>query len=134
MLRSFFAALLLGVTLLAPAAAQNAAPADGGLGGIKNANIFEVKPDANELPGYAEQNNGQRAKVQPGNNAPMWRQVNSGHPGYSSLPASEAPEAGVLIPRFVQYPGPLHPPAAKPARPRRNHWLFPSAAALRPAA
>src|SRR3546814_15718598 len=77
MVRSFFAALLLGVTLLAPAAAQNAAPADGGLGGIKNANIFEVKPDANELQGYAEQTNGQRAKVQPGNNAPMWHTAHS---------------------------------------------------------
>jgi formate dehydrogenase subunit gamma len=125
MVRSFFAALLLGATLLAPAAAQNTAPADGGLGGIKNTNIFEVKPDANELPGYAEQTNGQRAKVQPGNNAPMWRQVNSGQPGYSSLPASEAPEAGVLIQRFVQYPGSRYTTAGEAWRQVRNHWLVP---------
>ena len=125
MVRSFFAALLIGASLLAPAAAQNAAPAGGGLGGIKSANIFEVKPDANEQPGYAEQTNAQRAKVQPGNNAPMWRQVNSGQPGYSSLPASEAPEAGVLIQRFVQYPGSLYTNAGEAWRQVRNHWLIP---------
>jgi len=125
MVRSFFAALLIGASLLAPAAAQNAAPAGGGLGGIKSANIFEVKPDANEQPGYAEQTNAQRAKVQPGNNAPMWRQVNSGEPGYSSLPASEAPEAGVLIQRFVQYPGSLYTNAGEAWRQVRNHWLIP---------
>ena len=94
MIRSLLAALVIGLAALAPAAAQNAAPAGGGLGNIQSANIFEVKPDANELPGYAEQTNAERAKVQPGNNAPMWRQVNSGEPGYSSLPRSQAPEAG----------------------------------------
>jgi len=125
MVRSFFAALLIGACLLAPAAAQNTAPSDGGLGGIKSANIFEVKPDASEQPGYAEQTNAQRAKVQPGNNAPMWRQVNSGEPGYSSLPASQAPEAGVLIQRFVQYPGSLYTNAGEAWRQVRNHWLIP---------
>src|SRR5690606_40373300 len=84
MVRSIFAAILIGAALAAPAAAQTAAPADGGLGGIKSANIFEVKPDAAELPGYAEQTNAQRAQVQPGNNAPMWRQVNSGEPDRKS--------------------------------------------------
>ena len=130
MVRSFFAALLIGASMLAPAAAQNAAPADGGLGGIKDANIFEVKPDANELPGYDSQTNAQRAQVQPGNNAPMWRQVNSGEPGYSSLPASEAPEAGVLIQRFVQYPGSLYTTAGEAWRQVRNHWIIPYGGAL----
>ena len=60
------------------------APADAGA--IKSQNIFEVKPDASQEPGYATQTNGERAKVQPGNNAPMWRQVGSGVTGYSSLP------------------------------------------------
>ncbi|MDP3133970.1 MAG: formate dehydrogenase subunit gamma, partial [Burkholderiaceae bacterium] len=73
--------------------------------GVQSANIFEVKPDASAQPGYADQTNGERAKVQPGNNAPMWRQVGSGVTGYSSLPASQAPEAGNLIQPFVQYPG-----------------------------
>jgi len=126
MVRSLFAMLLMSAALLAPAAAQNtAAPAGGGLGGIKSANIFEVKPDANELPGYAEQSNAERARVQPGNNAPVWRQVNSGEPGYSSLPASQAPEAGVLIQRFVQYPGSDYTTAGEAWRQVRNHWLIP---------
>ncbi|MBO9354806.1 formate dehydrogenase subunit gamma [Bordetella petrii] len=130
MVRSFFAALMIGAALLAPAAAQNAAPADGGLGGIKNANIFEVRPDADALPGYAEQTNAQRAQVQPGNNAPMWRLVNSGEPGFSSLPLSQAPEAGVLIQRFVQYPGSQFTTAGEAWRQVRNQWLVPYGGAL----
>src|SRR5664279_4087505 len=64
-----------------------AAPAE--TGAIKSQNILDVKPDASSEPGYATQTNGERAKVQPGNNAPMWRQVGSGVTGYSSLPAPE---------------------------------------------
>lgn len=126
MIRSLFAALLASA-LLATAGAQTAAPsADApAMGGIQSANIFEVKPDASEQPGYAEQTNAERAKVQPGNNAPMWRQVNSGQPGYSSLPASEAPEAGVLIQRFVQYPGSQYTTAGEAWRQVRNNWLIP---------
>ncbi|CAM3823803.1 formate dehydrogenase subunit gamma [Bordetella tumulicola] len=138
MVRSFFTArwgafctaLLMVAVLFAPAAAQQATPAGGGLGGIQSANIFEVKPDANELPGYAEQTNAERTKVQPGNNAPVWRQVNSGEPGYSSLPRSQAPEAGVLIQRFVQYPGSQYTTAGEAWRQVRNHWLVPYGGAL----
>ena len=65
--------------------------------GVKSQNILEVKPDASAEPGYATQSNAERAKVQPGNNAPIWRQVGSGVTGFSSLPKSEAPEAGNLI-------------------------------------
>lgn len=126
MIRSLFAALVISTAALAPAAAQNASPPPGGgLGHIQSANIFEVKPDANELPGYAEQTNAERAKVQPGNNAPFWRQVNSGEPGYSSLPKSQAPEAGILIQRFVQYPGSDYTTAGEAWRQVRNHWIIP---------
>lgn len=132
MIRSLFAVLVISASALAPALAQNAPaqPQGGGLGGIQSANIFEVKPDANEQPGYAEQNNAQRGKVQPGNNAPMWRLVNSGEPGYSSLPHSEAPEAGVLIQRFVQYPGSAYTTAGEAWRQVRNHWIIPYGAGL----
>src|SRR5215203_3761075 len=58
-------------------------------GGIQGQSIFDVKPevkrDASSEPGYMEQNNGQRNRVQPGNNAPMWRGVQGGVTGYSSL-------------------------------------------------
>ncbi len=78
----------------APATAAPATPA--ATGGIQSQSIFQVKPDASADPQYAEQTNGERMKVQPGNNAPMWRQVGQGVTGYSSLPKTQAPEAGLL--------------------------------------
>jgi formate dehydrogenase subunit gamma len=97
---------------------------------IKSQNIFEVKPDASQQPGYAKQTNGERARVQPGNNAPMWRQVGSGVAGYSSLPKSEAPEAGVLIQPYVQYPGSRLTNAGEAWRQVRNQWIIPYGGAL----
>jgi formate dehydrogenase subunit gamma len=104
------------------------APADAGA--IKSQNIFEIKPDASQDPGYATQTNGERARVQPGNNAPMWRQVGSGVAGYSSLPKSEAPEAGVLIQPFVQYPGSRLTNAGEAWRQVRNQWIIPYGGSL----
>lgn len=106
------------------------APAPGAMGGIQGQNIFEVKPDASLDPGYAAQTNGERAKVQPGNNAPMWRQVGQGITGYSSLPKSEAPEAGNLIQPFVRYPGSNLTTAGEAWRQTRNNWLIPYGGAL----
>ncbi len=99
-------------------------------GAIKGANIFDVKPDANEAPGYATQTNAERAKVQPGNNAPMWRQVGAGVTGNSSLPKSQAPEAGNLIQPFVQYPGSRLTNAGEAWRQVRNDWLIPYGGAM----
>lgn len=110
--------------LVAPAAAPAAAK------GIQGQNIFEVKPDASADPNYAKQNNGERAKVQPGNNAPMWRQVGEGVTGYSSLPKSEAPEAGNLIQPFVQYPGSRLTNAGEAWRQVRNNWIIPYGGSL----
>ena len=98
--------------------------------GVQGQNIFEVKPDANTLPGYAEQTNAERAKVQPGNNAPMWRQVGSGVTGTSSLPLSQAPEAGNLIQPFVQYPGSRLTNAGEAWRQVRNNWIIPYGGSL----
>lgn len=114
----------------APAVAQPAPGAPAAMGGIQGQNIFEVKPDASELAGYASQTNGERAKVQPGNNAPMWRQVGAGVTGYSSLPKSQAPEAGNLIQPFVQYPGSRLTNAGEAWRQVRNNWLIPYGGAL----
>lgn len=99
-------------------------------GGIQSQNIFTVKPDASSDPQYAEQTNGERAKVQPGNNAPMWRQVGQGVTGYSSLPKSQAPEAGNLIQPFVQYPGSRVTNAGEAWRQVRNNWIIPYGGAL----
>lgn len=98
--------------------------------GIQSQNIMDVKPDASQQPGYAVQTNGERAKVQPGNNAPMWRQVGSGVAGFSSLPVSQAPEAGVLIQPYAQYPGSRMTTAGEAWRQTRNNWLIPYGGSL----
>ncbi len=112
----------------APAAATDSAKT--GALGVQSANIFSIAPDANTDPKYADQNNGERGKVQPGNNAPMWRQVGAGVTGYSSLPASEAPEAGNLIQPFVQYPGSKLTTAGEAWRQVRNNWIIPYGGSL----
>ena len=99
-------------------------------GSIQSQNIFEVRPDASADPNYAQQTNGERAKVQPGNNAPMWRQVGQGVTGYSSLPVTQAPEAGNLIQPMVQYPGARFTNAGEGWRQVRNQWIIPYGAAL----
>ncbi|WP_431095287.1 formate dehydrogenase subunit gamma [Polaromonas aquatica] len=117
----------------APQAAGVAVPAQAtapAAGGIQGQNIFEVKPEASADPNYAKQSNGERAKVQPGNNAPMWRQVGEGVTGYSSLPKSEAPEAGNLIQPFVQYPGSRLTNAGEAWRQVRNNWIIPYGGSL----
>ena len=111
-----------------PAAATPVVPATAG--GIQSQNIFEVKPDASTEPGYDKQTNAERAKVQPGNNAPMWRQVGQGVTGSSSLPKSEAPEAGNLIQPFVQYPGSRLTNSGEAWRQVRNNWLIPYGGSL----
>ncbi len=108
--------------------AQDKPPA--AMPGIQGQNIMEVQPDASKDPAYPKQTNAERAQVQPGNNAPMWRAVGAGAEGYTSLPKSDAPEAGVLIQPFVQYPGSLLTTAGEAWRQVRNHWIIPYGAAL----
>lgn len=139
MKKALAVAMLMALGWAAPALAQQdklkldeppakSAPAQ--QGGIKGQNIFDVKPDASEEPGYATQTNAERAQVQPGNNAPMWRSVGAGVTGYSSLPRHEAPEAGNLIQPFVQYPGSMLTTAGEAWRQVRNHWIIPYGGAL----
>jgi formate dehydrogenase subunit gamma len=103
-------------------------------GGIQGQNILdvkpEVKPDASSDPNYLKQSNAERNRVQPGNNAPMWRGVAGGAEGYSSLPKSQAPEAGVLIQAPVQYPGSRLTTAGEAWRQVRNNWIIPYGGAL----
>ena len=134
MFRSLAVALFFAVGLAGagPALAQTAAvpPAAAASAGVQGQNIFDVRPDASADPGYAGQTNAERAKVQPGNNAPMWRQVGAGAEGYSSLPRSQAPEAGVLIQPFVQYPGSRLTNAGQAWREVRNNWIIPYGGSL----
>jgi formate dehydrogenase subunit gamma len=110
------------------AMAAEPAPAAGSPA-VQSANILDIK-DASSEPGYANQDNAQRAQVQPGNNAPMWRQVGQGVTGYSSLPHSQAPEAGNLIQPFVQYPGSRVTNAGEAWRQTRNDIIIPYGGSL----
>lgn len=76
-----------------------------------------------------DESNADRARSQPGNNAPMWRAVrDSGlQPGTSNLPGAEQ---GVLIQPFVQYPGSRLTTAGEAWRQVRNQWLLPYGGSL----
>ncbi len=77
----------------------------------------------------ADESNAQRAKTQPGNNAPFWRSVrDSGiKEGITNLPGTEM---GVLIQPFVQYPGSRLTNAGEAWRQVRNQWILPYGGAL----
>jgi formate dehydrogenase subunit gamma len=119
MMRPLIATVCVVFGMLGQVSAQTQAAS------VQSANIMDVQPEASTDPNYAQQSNGERSKVQPGNNAPMWRQVGSGVTGTSSLPKSEAPEAGNLIQPFVQYPGSRLTNAGEAWREVRNNWLIP---------
>lgn len=86
--------------------------------------------DAATDPKYQQQSNAERAKAQPGNNAPMWRDVGRGLDGQSSLPKREAPEAGNLIQAPVAYPGIKPTNAGEAWRQVRNNIILPYGGAL----
>lgn len=116
-----FASMLvrLGLVLAAGVAAAQGAPtaASAPAGFVAPA---DPKPD---------ETNAQRSKTQPGNNAPFWRAVReSGNAeGVVSLPGAEK---GVLIQRFVQYPGSRFTTAGEAWREVRNRWILPYGGSL----
>jgi formate dehydrogenase subunit gamma len=73
--------------------------------------------------------NAQRARTQPGNNAPFWRAVreSGNQQGYSSLPGQEM---GALIQSFVQYPGSKLTNAGEAWRQVRNQLIIPYGGSL----
>lgn len=99
-------------------------------GGIQGQNIFDVKPDASSDPKYPGQTNAERNRVQPGNNAPMWRDVGRGVTGFTSIPKSQDPEAGNLIQPSVQYPLTRYTTAGEAWRQMRNVWIIPYGGSL----
>ncbi|MEI8267863.1 MAG: formate dehydrogenase subunit gamma [Betaproteobacteria bacterium] len=119
----------LAVCLAASAAAQTAAPAA--------APAVAAAPEAKGPPaGFVapaepkpDETNAQRAKTQPGNNAPFWRDVReSGNKeGTVSMPI---PEGGTLVQRFVQYPGSSFTTAGEAWRQVRNRWIIPYGGSL----
>jgi formate dehydrogenase subunit gamma len=80
--------LLLVVALSAPAMAQQApAPATAPQPSSQDADIKDQQ---------------RRAIDQPGNNSPVWREVRSGQPNYTSIPGREV---GVLVQPQARFPG-----------------------------
>jgi formate dehydrogenase subunit gamma len=78
--------LILVLAFSAPAAAQTANPAT------------TPATDATK----DQQSQQQRSVDQPGNNAPVWRDVRSGQPNFTSIPGREA---GVLVQQQARFPG-----------------------------
>ena len=79
----------------------------------------------------ADESNAQRAKTQPGNNAPFWRAVrNSGNAPGTVNNLTAAGEQGVLVQAFTQYPGSKLSSAGEAWRQVRNQWIIPYGGAL----
>jgi formate dehydrogenase subunit gamma len=75
----------------------------------------------------------QRAISQPGNNAPLWREVRGA--GEAQAPSTGQPgppaaEKTTLIQPFVQYPGSRFTTAGEAWRQVRNNWLIPYGGSL----
>jgi formate dehydrogenase subunit gamma len=116
--------LLVAVALALPLVlhAQTAAPAADAAkpaGGPPAGFVAPAEPKPDE-------SNAERAKSQPGNNAPFWRAVKE-QQGYTSLPGAER---GMLIQPFVDYPGSTFTTAGEAWRQVRNDWIIPYGAAL----
>ena len=115
-------AALFGPAMQATVLAQDAKPAAAVVTGPPPGFVAPEAPKPDE-------SNAQRAKSQPGNNAPFWRAVReSGNErGTSSLPGAEK---GVLIQSFTQYPGSRLTNAGEAWRQVRNQWIIPYGGAL----
>jgi len=111
--------LVLALAVPAAAMAQGATAASGAPPADFVAPA-EPKPD---------ESNAQRAKSQPGNNAPFWRGVHDSgtKQGVTNLPGAEK---GVLIQEFVQYPGSRVTNAGEAWRQVRNRWIVPYGGSL----
>ena len=133
----FFRRLLAGPSLAAVLAACLGAPVLAQTPAPAAAPVVAAAPEPKGPPaGFvapaepkADETNAQRAKTQPGNNAPFWRDVReSGNKeGTVSMPIAEG---GVLVQRFVQYPGSSLTTAGEAWRQVRNRWIIPYGGSL----
>ena len=114
----FLGALTLVVPLVA-AQAQQTAPATADAKGPPAGFVAPAEPKPDE-------NNAQRGKTQPGNNAPFWRDV-KGQAGFTTLPGLEN---GVLIQPVAAYPGAAPTTAGEAWRQVRNQWIIPYGGSL----
>jgi len=113
--------LLLAAALLVPGLAPAQQAAGDGKGPPAGF-VAPAEPKAGET-------NAERAKSQPGNNAPLWGAVRrtGQDAGVTTLPGVES---GVLIQGFVQYPGSRLASAGEAWRQVRNQWIVPYGGSL----
>ncbi len=126
-LRRLALVALLGLSSL-PLLAQQASPA----GAAADAAADAKGPPAGFVAPAdpkPDETNAQRARTQPGNNAPFWRAVRDTgtQEGVVNLPGAEQ---GVLVQKFVQYPGSAKTNAGEAWRQVRNQWIIPYGGAL----
>lgn len=114
-----FLAALAGLAIAWPLAASAQAPASAPAGGPPAGFVAPAEPKPDE-------SNAERARTQPGNNAPFWRAVKD-QQGYTSLPGAEK---GMLIQPFVDYPGSTFTTAGEAWRQVRNQVIIPYGGAL----
>jgi len=116
------AVLACALALAGSAWAQGASVPTGANAGTPAGFVAPAEPKPDE-------SNAQRAKSQPGNNAPNWRAVrDSGNvPGTTTAAGAEA---GTLIQSFTQYPGSRNTTAGEAWRQVRNNWILPYGGAL----
>lgn len=99
-MKNRIASFALGLSVLAATAFAEDAPTP-----ITQATPVQQAAPNVESVDILKQNQAERTRDQPGNNAPTWRIVKEGTKNYSSLPAKEA---GVLIQPKAQFPGQGH--------------------------
>jgi len=80
-------------------------------------------------PPKPDESNAERARSQPGNNAPFWRGVHDSGDN-AGFTTQEGSERGVLVQKFVQYPGSSYTNAGEAWRQVRNRVIVPYGAAL----
>ena len=114
---------LLAAAFACGAALAQQTPAQGQGNAAPTAPTDMVAPAGTPDPA---ETNAQRAKSQPGNNAPFWRGVreSANVPSYTTLPGREG-EGGTLVQEFLRYPGTDFTTAGEAWRQIRNQWILP---------
>jgi len=117
------AGLLVGLTVALAGAQTAPDTAASATAGAPAGFVASAEPKADET-------NAQRAKTQPGNNAPFWRSVHDSGNRPGSVNNMVSAERGVLVQEFVQYPGSRVTNAGEAWRQVRNGWIIPYGGAL----
>ena len=124
------------VGLVAPALSQNTAGAPAPTGAATSPQLL---PNDNAMPASGAavgaepqpaETNAQRARNQPGNNAPFWRGVHDSGRKPGTVNNLDQGDRGVLVQPFTAYPGTRHASAGEAWRQIRNWWIVPYGGAL----